>query len=92
MQWSKLAGQQWGGATLPVNHDGKFASSELSFNQSVFTVLPAQSSVQPGMVLVFELFLLRGAVSPTDKVVAWGKWTAPLLKLIQATAETLQEW
>ena len=73
LQWSKLSGQQWGGATLPVNHDGRFGSSELKIDQSVFTVVPAQRSVQPGMVLVFELFLLRGAVSPTDKVVAWGK-------------------
>ena len=24
------------------------------------------------MVLVFELFVLRGAVSPTDRVVGWG--------------------
>ncbi len=41
-------------------------------DQSVFTVLPAKPGVRPGMVLLFELFLLRGAVVPTDRVVAWG--------------------
>ena len=41
-------------------------------DQSVFTVLPAKPGVRPGMVLVFELFLLRGAVVPTDRVVGWG--------------------
>ena len=44
----------------------------LQFNQSVFTVLPAKSGIRPGMVLMFELFLLRGAVLPNDRVVAWG--------------------
>ncbi|XP_076802649.1 uncharacterized protein LOC143446753 isoform X2 [Clavelina lepadiformis] len=72
LRWSKLTGQQWGGATLPTYHDGHYGSSEMTLDQSVFTVLPAQWSVQPGMILVFELFLLRGSVSPTDKVVAWG--------------------
>ena len=41
-------------------------------DQSVFTVLPSMPSIRPGMVLVFELFLLRGAVMATDRVVAWG--------------------
>ena len=41
-------------------------------DQSVFTVCPARPDIRPGMVLVFELFLLRGAVTPTDRVVAWG--------------------
>lgn len=41
-------------------------------DQSVFTVLPSKSSLRPGMILVFELFLLRGAVVSTDRVVGWG--------------------
>ena len=41
-------------------------------DQSVFTALPSKPSVKPGMVLVFELFLLRGAVLATDRVVGWG--------------------
>ena len=41
-------------------------------DQSVFTVLPPKVGIRPGMVLIFELFLLRGAVVPSDRVVAWG--------------------
>ena len=44
----------------------------LQLDQSVFTVLPSKPGIRPGMVLVFELFLLRGAVVPTDRVVGWG--------------------
>ncbi|KAK7091940.1 uncharacterized protein [Littorina saxatilis] len=72
MRWSKLKGQQWGGATLPLFHEGNFHNVELKMDQSVFTVLPAQASLRPGMVLAFELFLLRGSVVSTDRVVAWG--------------------
>lgn len=142
MKWSNLKGQQWGGATLPLFHEGEFYNIEvkvseskkmplvyehlswckllphsfyynlcwlyllwyasvdminnessfkitnvcdyflgkttLSFwisfqiDQSVFTVCPPRPDIRPGMVLVFELFLLRGAVTPTDRVVAWG--------------------
>jgi hypothetical protein len=72
LRWSELKGQQWGGACLPVQHDGQYHSIELKIDQSVFTVCPAKPDVRPGMVLTFELFLLRGAISPTDRVVGWG--------------------
>lgn len=72
MRWSKLKGQQWGGATLPMFHEGNFHNVEMKVDQSVFTVLPAKASLRPGMVLAFELFLLRGSVLTTDRVVAWG--------------------
>ncbi|XP_076438172.1 uncharacterized protein LOC143277267 isoform X2 [Babylonia areolata] len=72
MRWSKLKGQQWGGATLPLFHEGNFHNVEMKMDQSVFTVLPAKASLRPGMVLTFELFLLRGSVVSTDRVVAWG--------------------
>ena len=29
MKWSNLKGQQWGGSTLPINHDGEFFNIEL---------------------------------------------------------------
>lgn len=29
LRWSKLRGQFWGGATLPVGHDGHFYSIEM---------------------------------------------------------------
>ena len=44
----------------------------LQIDQSVFTVCPAKPDVRPGMILAFELFILRGAVTPTDRVVGWG--------------------
>ncbi|KAK7489378.1 hypothetical protein BaRGS_00019322 [Batillaria attramentaria] len=72
MRWSKLRGQQWGGATLPLYHEGNFHNVEMKVDQSVFTVLPAKASLRPGMVLTFELFLLRGSVLNTDHVVGWG--------------------
>ncbi|ESO86001.1 hypothetical protein LOTGIDRAFT_235599 [Lottia gigantea] len=72
MRWSKLKGQTWGGTTLPMFHEGNFYNTEMKINQSLFTVLPAKPSLRPGMILVFELFLLRGSVLPVDKVVAWG--------------------
>ena len=53
-----------------------FINSTLQFffqlDQSVFTVCPSKPDMLPGMVLVFELFILRGPVTPTDKVVGWG--------------------
>ncbi|KAJ8321997.1 hypothetical protein KUTeg_000468 [Tegillarca granosa] len=72
LRWSKLKGQMWGGATLPLTHDGKFYNVEIKLDQSMFTVLPSQASLRPGMVLMYELFLLRGAVLATDRVVGWG--------------------
>ena len=72
LRWSELKGQQWGGACLPVQHDGQYHSIELKVDQSVFTVCPAKPDIRPGMVLTFELFILRGAISPTDRVVGWG--------------------
>ena len=35
-------------------------------------MLPPMSGIRPGMVLTFELFILRGAVVPNDRVVGWG--------------------
>ena len=72
MQWSTLEGARWGAATIPVAHSGKYFNSELKIDQSVFTVAPSKTQVQPGMVMTFELFLLRGSKAPTDVAVAWG--------------------
>ena len=72
MQWSTLDGARWGAATIPVAHSGKYFNSELKIDQSVFTVAPSKTQVQPGMVMTFELFLLRGSHAPTDVAVAWG--------------------
>ena len=72
MQWSNLDGSRWGSATVPVAHSGKYFNSELKIDQSVFTVAPSKARLKPGMVITFELFLLRGSHSPTDVAVAWG--------------------
>ena len=29
LRWSKLKGQQWGGASLPIHHDGHFYNTEI---------------------------------------------------------------
>ncbi|XP_041465232.1 uncharacterized protein LOC121415911 isoform X1 [Lytechinus variegatus] len=72
LRWSNLRGQEWSGSTLPLNHDGHFYNVEITIDQSQFTVCPSKPDIRPGMVLVFELFLLRGTLLPVDKVVAWG--------------------
>ncbi len=87
LRWSKLESQQWAASTVPVQHDGRYYNTEIKvcitiytvrmlicvqFDQSVYTVLPPRVNVRPSMVLVFELFLLKGALSPTDRVVGWG--------------------
>ena len=74
LQWSKLESKRWGNATLPVAHTGKYFTSELKIDQSVFTVAPAKTDLKPGMVLTYELFLLRGSQSPTDVSVIVVKW------------------
>eukprot|EP00050_Salpingoeca_kvevrii_P003599 m.228450 g.228450 ORF g.228450 m.228450 type:complete len:1127 (+) comp10856_c0_seq18:6377-9757(+) len=71
MRWSRLRGQEWNGATMPQEYEGGFSAMELPLNQSVFTVAPPRVKISPAMVLVFELFLLSGDASPTDRVVAW---------------------
>ena len=44
----------------------------LQLNQSLFTVLPSKPSLRPGMIITFEVYLLKGNVVNTDRVVAWG--------------------
>ena len=44
----------------------------LQIDQSVFAVCPSRPDMKAGMVLLFELLILRGSVTPTDKVVGWG--------------------
>lgn len=37
MRWSKLKGQTWGAATLPINHDGRYYNVEMKVS-SVFHI------------------------------------------------------
>lgn len=34
MKWSNLKGQQWGGATLPLFHEGEFYNIEVKVSES----------------------------------------------------------
>ena len=35
LKWSNLKGQQWGGATLPLQHDGEFFNIEIKVGVNV---------------------------------------------------------
>ncbi|XP_050746849.1 uncharacterized protein LOC127012659 [Gymnogyps californianus] len=69
LQWPKLKEQPQARTTLPVSHDGNFYNIEIYFGQSIQTVLPPRKAVKPGMVLLFELFLLRGTHTWIDQEV-----------------------
>ncbi|XP_051655125.1 uncharacterized protein LOC127476334 isoform X3 [Manacus candei] len=58
--------------TQPVTHGGNFYNTEIYFGQSIQTVLPHRKAMKPGMVLLFELFLLRGTYAWIDQEVGWG--------------------
>lgn len=34
LKWSNLKGQQWGGATLPLHHDGEFFNIEIKVKKN----------------------------------------------------------
>lgn len=64
MRWSKLRGQQWGGATLPLFHEGNFHNVEMkvkflcnvipkSFHNNIKLYLVKQASVC--FVYIYEL-------------------------------------
>lgn len=73
LRWSDMKGQYWGAATAPFHHEGAFYNVEMKLDgQCMFTVLPSKAALKPGMVVVFELYLLRGSVVTTDRVVGWG--------------------
>ncbi|KAL8435340.1 hypothetical protein Efla_006970 [Eimeria flavescens] len=58
--------------SAPVAFAAMYYSECMRFNETVYLNCPSEVSLSPSMCLVFQLYLLRGAVSPTDKVVAWG--------------------
>ncbi|XP_050826658.1 uncharacterized protein LOC103815122 isoform X3 [Serinus canaria] len=68
----ELGEQPQVGTTRPVSHGGNFYNTEIYFGQSIQTVLPHGKAVKPGMVLLFELFLLRGTYTWIDREVGWG--------------------
>uniref|UniRef100_A0A8D0H6S1 Uncharacterized protein n=1 Tax=Sphenodon punctatus TaxID=8508 RepID=A0A8D0H6S1_SPHPU len=72
LHWSTPEEQQWAEMTPPVSHDGNFYNVEIYFDQSVHTVVPARMDVKLGMILLFELFLLRGTNTYIDRIVGWG--------------------
>ncbi|XP_032847826.1 uncharacterized protein LOC104362639 [Tyto alba] len=72
LEWPKLKEQPQARTTLPVSHNGNFYNTEIYFGQSIQTVLPPRKAMKPGMVLLFELFLLRGTYTWIDREVGWG--------------------
>jgi len=47
LKWSNLKGQQWGGATLPLQHDGEFFNIEIKvglLKMCVLCDMPAKPS------------------------------------------------
>lgn len=36
MKWSRLKGQQWGGATLPIIHNGNFYNIEMAVRATLY--------------------------------------------------------
>ncbi|OWK58387.1 hypothetical protein RLOC_00005813 [Lonchura striata] len=72
VEWSELEEQPQARTTRPVSHGGNFYNTEIYFGQSIQTVLPYRKAVKPGMVLLFELFLLRGTYTWIDREVGWG--------------------
>ena len=75
LRWSAWESRRkLGQATLAVGHDGKFNRAEFKIDQSLYCALPSKSNMRPAMVFTFEVFLLRGDLSPFDRVVAWGAY------------------
>lgn len=73
LRWSAWENRRkTGQATLPAGHDGMYNRAELRFDQKLYCALPAKEDMRPAMVFTFELFMLRGDLSPFDRVVAWG--------------------
>ncbi|XP_009958858.1 PREDICTED: orofacial cleft 1 candidate gene 1 protein [Leptosomus discolor] len=72
LEWPKLKEQPQARTTLPVSHNGNFYNTEIYFGQSIQTVLPPRKAVKPGMVFLFELFLLGGTCTWIDREVGWG--------------------
>ncbi|XP_068041997.1 uncharacterized protein [Anomalospiza imberbis] len=72
VEWPELEEQPQARTTRPVSHGGNFYNTEIYFGQSIQTVLPHRKAMKPGMVLLFELFLLRGTYTWIDREVGWG--------------------
>uniref|UniRef100_A0A8D2LZI4 Orofacial cleft 1 candidate gene 1 protein n=1 Tax=Zonotrichia albicollis TaxID=44394 RepID=A0A8D2LZI4_ZONAL len=72
VEWPELEEQPQARMTRPVSHGGNFYNTEIYFGQSIQTVLPDRKAVKLGMVLLFELFLLRGTYTWIDREVGWG--------------------
>lgn len=58
--------------SAPVAFAAMYFSECLRFDETLYLNCPSEADLKPSMCLVFQLYLLRGAVSPVDKVVAWG--------------------
>ena len=55
LKWSNLKGQQWGGATLPLQHDGEFFNIEIKVGLLKNNVV----CFNPGMY-IYLIYQARG--------------------------------
>ncbi|CDJ36100.1 uncharacterized protein EMH_0007490 [Eimeria mitis] len=54
--------------SAPVAFAAMYFSECLRFDETLYLNCPSEADIKPSMCLVFQLYLLRGAVSPVDKV------------------------
>lgn len=55
LKWSNLKGQQWGGATLPLQHDGEFFNIEIKVVKVLLVISHSLQLLRFGPL--FSLFL-----------------------------------
>mmetsp|Transcript_19151 Transcript_19151/g.8914 ORF Transcript_19151/g.8914 Transcript_19151/m.8914 type:complete len:106 (+) Transcript_19151:669-986(+) len=58
--------------TQPKRHGGRYFHTELRIEQSIHLIVPNMHLIRPSMVISFELFLLKNARVPYDKIVGHG--------------------
>ncbi|OEH76387.1 ojoplano variant related protein [Cyclospora cayetanensis] len=54
--------------SAPVAFAAMYFSECLRFDETLYLNCPSEADIKPSMCLIFQLYLLRGAVSPVDKV------------------------
>lgn len=80
--------------TSPASHQGRYFDRSLTFEESVYAVLPPKNELRPSFCLIFELYELKSKFSPVVRPIAWavlpmcnehfsfvrGKFRLPFLK------------
>jgi len=72
VKWARVDEHLWKDHTFPSLHGGLFNSVDISVDQTLRLVFPAEVDLSPSMCIVFELYLLKGRHKQVDEVVAHG--------------------